>query len=135
MFSSLFLSVLLFPTYHIKYLCESDANPDLDGLAGVDDGPHLPVVVVHEVAQQPALLLRRLPPPGIRVVSRIFNYKCELVSVFVCYTPATRSIFLVFPSVKTLNFGFLDILYVLPTTIWLCILDHILLIYLVRNLA
>ena len=60
-------------THHIKYLCEGDADPHLDGLAGVDDGPHLLVVVLHEVAEQPGLLLVRLPPRSVGVISRICN--------------------------------------------------------------
>ena len=58
-------------THHIKNLCEGDADPHLDCLAGVDDGPHLLVVVLHEMTEQPGLLLVCLPSRRVRVISRI----------------------------------------------------------------
>ena len=58
-------------THHIKNLSEGDTDPDLDCFAGVDDRPHLLVVVLHEVTEQSGLLLVCLPPLSVGVISGI----------------------------------------------------------------
>ena len=44
-------------THHVKYLSEGDANSDNNWLGSVVDGPDLPVVLPHEVVEEPRLLL------------------------------------------------------------------------------
>ena len=59
-------------TDHVEDLSEGDADLDHHGLAGVVDGAHLPVVVLHQVCQQPRLLLRvRRLLLRVRVISSI----------------------------------------------------------------
>ena len=44
-------------TDHVEDLCEGDPHLDHHGLGGIVHGPHLPVIVLHQVSQQPRLLL------------------------------------------------------------------------------
>ena len=44
-------------TDHVEDLCEGDPHLDDHGLGGIVHGPHLPVIVLHQVSQQSRLLL------------------------------------------------------------------------------
>ena len=67
------LNIYGWNTYHIKYLCESDPNLDNHLVTGIVDWPNLPVIVLHQVGQQPRLLLSVLQPRFVWVIPCIWN--------------------------------------------------------------